>query len=61
MKVYKVIMTKTVFVEAESKEEAKELAFDEDFMMVDEKIESVTVSSRKEMRQMMLRESEGEG
>lgn len=54
MKVYKVIMTKTVFVEAECKEEAKELAFDEEFMMIDEKIDSISVSSRKEMRQMFL-------
>ena len=58
MNVYKFIITKTVFVEARNKAEAKELLEDDDFMMIDEKTDSITLSSRKEMRQMMLGESE---
>lgn len=58
MKVYKFIITKTVFVEAENKAEAKELLNDDDFMMIDEKTESITVSSRREMRRMFMNESE---
>ena len=54
MKVYKIILKKTVFVEAENEEEAKEMMFDEEEMMIDERIESIKVSSRKEMRQMMI-------
>lgn len=58
MNVYKFSITKTVFVEARNKAEAKELLEDDEFMMVDEKIDTITVSSRKEMRQMFLSESE---
>lgn len=58
MNVYKFIITKTVFVEAENKAEAKELLKDDDFMMMDEKTESITVSSRREMRRMFMNESE---
>lgn len=54
MKVYKIVLTKTVFVEAETEEEAKEVMFDEEEMMIDERINSITVSSRKEMREMMI-------
>lgn len=58
MNVYKFIITKTVFVEAKNKAEAKELLEDEDFIMIDEKTESITLSSRKEMRRMFMNESE---
>ena len=58
MNVYKFSITKTVFVEARNKNEAKELLQDDDFMMVDEKIDSITVSSRAEMRRMLTGESE---
>ena len=54
MKVYKITLTKTVFVEAENEEEAKELMFDEEEMMIDERINKIEISSRKEMRKMML-------
>ena len=54
MKVYKITLTKTVFVEAEDEEEAKELMFDEEEMMAYEKIKKIEVSSRNEMRKMML-------
>mgnify|MGYP003303323706 CR=1 FL=1 len=58
MRVYKIVLTKTVFVEAETEEEAKEVMFDEEEMMIDERIKSIDVSSRKEMRQMMLGEDD---
>ena len=58
MNVYKFIITKTVFVEARNKAEAKELLEEDDFMMIDEKTDSITLSSRKEMRRMFLGESE---
>ena len=35
-------------------EEAKEVMFDEEEMMIDERITDIKVSSRKEMRKMML-------
>ena len=54
MKVYKITLLKTVFVEAENEEEAKEVMFDEEEMMIDERITDIKVSSRKEMRKMML-------
>ena len=54
MKVYKITLTKTVFVEAENEEEAKELMYDEEEMMIDERINKIEISSRKEMRKMML-------
>lgn len=56
MRVYKITVLKTVFVEAENEDEAKEVMYDEDEMMIDERITDITVSSRKEMRQMMLGE-----
>jgi hypothetical protein len=40
-KVYKVIVTKTVFVEAEDEDEAKDLALYDDYIMCDECIDSV--------------------
>jgi hypothetical protein len=54
MKVYKITVEKTVFVEAENKDEAKEVYYEEGEMMSDERITNVSVSSKKEMRQMML-------
>lgn len=54
MKVYKITLLKTVFVEAETEEEAKEVMFDEGEMMIDERIKSIEISSRQEMRRMML-------
>lgn len=54
MATYKVTMTKTVFVEAESKEEAEECALDDDYMMMDEKIVDVVKSTKREMRTMMI-------
>lgn len=56
MKVYKVVITKTVFVEAEDKDEATDLALDGDCIMCDECIDSVKISSKNEMRLMMLSE-----
>lgn len=54
MKIYKVVVIKTVFVEAEDEDEAKDLALDGEYIMLDESIESVEVSSRSKMRRMML-------
>lgn len=54
MNVYKITLLKTVFVEAENEEEAKEVMFDEEEMMIDERITDIKVSSRNEMREMML-------
>lgn len=56
MNVYKITLLKTVFVEAENEEEAKEVMFDEEEMMIDERITDIKVSSRNEMREMMLGE-----
>lgn len=49
MSVYKVILTTTAFVEAEDKEEAKELALDDDAIYTNTSIVSATKSSEKEM------------
>lgn len=49
MSVYKVILTTIAFVEAEDKEEAKELALDDDAIYTNTSIVSATKSSKKEM------------
>ena len=54
MKVYKITVLKTVFVEAENKDDAKEVYFDEAEMMTDERITDIKLSSKKEMRKMMM-------
>lgn len=54
MKMYKVIVVKTAFVEAEDEDDAKDLALDDECIMCDECVESVETSSRSAMRRMML-------
>jgi hypothetical protein len=54
--IYKITVLKTVFVEAENEEEAKEVMFDEDEIMIDERITDIKESSQKELRQMLLGE-----
>lgn len=54
MKIYKVIVVKTIFVEAEDEDEAKDLALDDEYIMCDECVESIETSSRSAMRRMML-------
>ena len=54
MKIYKVVMTTTAFVRAENKEEAKELALDDDTIMTDKCVISATQSNRREMQKMMF-------
>lgn len=54
MKVYEVKIVKTCFIEAETKDEARELALDDAYIMCDERIDSVKVSSKKSIIQMMF-------
>lgn len=54
MRIYKVTITKTVFVRANNKDEAKESALDDDYIMIDECITDVTTSSRREIQKMMF-------
>ena len=49
--IYKIETKKVLFVEADSKEEADEMAFDGDEIFSDEVIVKVTKSSRKELSQ----------
>ena len=49
--IYKIETKKVLFVEADSKKEADEMAFDGDEIFSDEVIVKVTKSSRKEMAQ----------
>lgn len=54
MPIYKITVQKTIFVEAETAEEAQEIYFDEGEMMSDERITEVAESCEEEMVQMML-------
>lgn len=62
--IFKIETKKVYFVEADSKKEADEMAFDGDEIISDEVIVKVTKSSRKELSQFAFNpfgESEGEG
>lgn len=56
MRVYKVTIEKIVYLEADSKEDAKERAYDGGFsMMEEEEVKRVDVSSKREMNQWRFR------
>lgn len=52
--IYKIETKKVLFVEADSKEEADEMAFDGNEIFSDEVIVKVAKSSRKEMSQFVF-------
>ena len=54
MSIYKVTTQKILFVDAENKEEAEELALDAYAIMSDESIVSVKKSTKREMRTVMF-------
>ena len=54
MSIYKVTMQKILFVDAENKEEAEELALDDHVIMNDESIVSVQKSTKREMQTCMF-------
>lgn len=56
MAIYKVVMEKVVFVDAEDVEEAKDFALTEDFIVCDETIKKVTKSTKRAMNKFMFRE-----
>ena len=56
MRVYKVTIEKIVYLEADNKEDAKERAYDGGiFMMEEEEVKRVDVSSKREMNQWRFR------
>lgn len=58
MSIYRVTITKTAFVKARSEDEAKELALDDDCIMIDEIITDVAKSNKREMQKTMFGGSE---
>ena len=54
MSIYKVTTQRILFVDAENKEEAEELALDDCAIMSDESIVSVKKSTKSEMHTVML-------
>lgn len=54
MSIYKVTIQKILFVDAENKEEAEELALDDYAIMSDESIVSVKKSTKREMQTVMF-------
>ena len=54
MSIYKVTTQKILFVDAENKEEAEELALDDYAIMSDESIVSVKKSTKREMQTVMF-------
>ena len=52
--IYKIETKKVLFIEANSKEEASEIAFDGNEIFSDETIVRITKSSKKEMIHFML-------
>lgn len=55
MSIYKVVLEKTSFVAAESEDEAREKALDDDFIMSDEEIRSIRRSKRGEVARKAFR------
>ena len=49
MSIYKVTMEKVVFVRAENKEDAEELAIDEQAIMIEESLISVEKTTKRDM------------
>ena len=54
MSIYKVTTQKILFVDAENKEEAEELALDDYAIMSDESVVSVKKSTKREMQTVMF-------
>ena len=54
MNIYKVTMEKIVFVRAENKEEAENLAIDEHVIMIEESIVKVEKTTKRDMMTTLL-------
>ena len=55
MRVYKVTIEKIVYLEADNKEDANERAYEGEFLMTEEEVKRVDVSSKREMNQWRFR------